>query len=115
MDITEDFKEIGEEILAYLKESAGEGWEDVKEEGLRIVEETKSRLNDVANEALTGNLTPQFLAERAKDEITMLELNAIKVGVMSASFTQGVVNNVVTNFLATFAVALIKKLLGTIS
>ena len=96
-----DLKPVLQGILNYLKESAGDQWDTVEKQALEYLNQTERRLLMVALESTTGQLSPQFLAEKAKEELTILQSQAISLGIISASMTQEVVNSTVQNLLFT--------------
>ena len=97
MDISNALKEI----LEYYKASAGEQWEDVKEQAMEYLRQSEERWLLVASEIAVGDLDAEFLTQRAKDEIGILESQALSFGIISASFTQEVVNTTLQNLLIT--------------
>lgn len=105
-----DVKPVLSDILAYLKESSGEGWEDVKEQALEYLDESETRLLKVALETTTGDLSPEFLAERAKDEVSILESQAISLGIISTGISQEIANTTVQKLLTTVIQTLINLL-----
>ncbi len=105
-----DIKNMLDEVLAYFKKSAGAQWEMVEEQGLEFIETRKQRLLHLALETTTGNLSPEFLIEKAKEELIILENEAIALGIISATMTQEVVNTTIQNLLALVIKALTDKI-----
>lgn len=97
------------EILLYFKKSAGDAWDSLEPQALEYTEDAKKRLSLILTESASGELSSEFLVERVKDELTILESQAISLGIISASFTQEVVNTTILNLLLT----LINTLNGT--
>ena len=104
-----DIKSVLESIQNYFQESAGDKWNEVKEQAEEYLLDTENRLLDVTIEATTGDLSGQFLADRAKDELSILESQALSLGIISASFTQETVNTTVMNLLIILVDELIKR------
>lgn len=96
-----DLQPVLKGILNYFKESAGDQWEAVKKQALEYLYETETRLLIIALESTTGQLSPEYLSDKAKEELTILESQAISLGIISASMTQEVVNTTVQNLLFT--------------
>ncbi len=105
-----DLKPVLDEVLNYFKKSAGDQWETVKKQALEYLNETENRLLAVALESTTGNLSPEFLADKAKEELQILESQAISLGIISATMTQEVVNTTVQNLLFVVIKALTDKI-----
>lgn len=96
-------------VWDYLKTSAGDKWEAVKPQMQDYLDDAKTRLILVTTESMTGQLDSQFLINRVKDEIKIVESQAISLGVITASFTQEVVNTTVQNLLLALIELLSKK------
>lgn len=105
-----DIKNVLQGVLDYFKESAGTQWEIVKEQALEFVEARERRLLQLALESTTGQLSPEFLIEKAKEELIILENEAIALGIISASMSQEVINTAVQNLLAVVIKALTDKI-----
>lgn len=104
-----DIKSILSGIAEHFKENAGDKWDEIKEQAEWYLAETENRLINLSLEATTGDLSGQFLADRAKDELTILESQTISVGIITASFTQETVNATVMNLLIAVIDELVKR------
>lgn len=105
-----DIQAALEEITQYYKDSVGEGWESVKGQAEEFILSRKKRWLNLSAETVSGLLSAEFLADRAKDEARILESEAIALGIMSASSVQALVNTSVQNLLLSVITALTEKI-----
>lgn len=84
-------------LLNSMKDSAGNQWEEVKTQALDYLQDTEKRLVLVATEALTpGQLSSDFLTERVKDELKILETQLLSFEIIAGKFAQELINDTIT-------------------
>ena len=88
-----DIKATLSDVLNFFKESAGDQWDVLEPQATEYLKSTENRILSVALESTSGQLTPEFLIEKAKEELTILESQAISLGIISATMTQSLVNS----------------------
>ncbi len=102
-----EIKDVLTGVIDHLKESAGEQWEQVKGQAMEYVIDTERRLMLVTAESMTGQLSSEFLVERAKDELTILESQALSFGVISSKFSQELISTTIQKILMVISDVLI--------
>lgn len=105
-----DIKAALEEITKFYKDSVGEGWESVKGQAEEFLLSREMRWLNLSAATVSGELSAEFLADRARDEAGILESEAIALGIMSASSVQALVNTSVQNLLLSVITALTEKI-----
>lgn len=105
-----DIKSALTYVLEFFKTNAGKQWDVLKPQALQYVKGTENRLLNIALESTTGTLSPEFLADKAKEELHILESQAISLGIISSSMTQEVVNNTIQKVLIVIIKALTDKI-----
>lgn len=92
MNIEDKIKALATGMFDHLKEAAGATWDKVEPQALEYKKDAEQRWLILADGILIGELDKEYLEDKAKEEVKILESQVISLGIIAASETQALVN-----------------------
>lgn len=89
---------IIDEVRSLLQTAYADKWATVKSIAEGYIDATETRLKALANNLSTGEITPEFAAERLKEEPAILKSELTSFAVVTGAAAEALTNGVLSIF-----------------